>query len=96
MLGLGASVFLVRETQGHVEHEQRMLDRPAPPPWRNVFWRTTVRDHSLSAASQAGLVNNLNDGMAWGLLPLFYAAAGISFVRDRRPRRDLSRRLGGA
>jgi MFS family permease len=80
ILGLGASVFLVRETRGHVEHEQRMLDRPSPPPWRDVFWRTTLRDHSLSAASQAGLINNLNDGVAWGLLPLFYASAGLTLV----------------
>ena len=80
VLGLGASVFLVRETRGHVEHEQGMLDRPLTPPWREVFWRTTLRDHNLSAASQAGLVNNLNDGMAWGLLPLFYASAGVPLV----------------
>ncbi len=78
VLGLGASVLLVRETRAHVEHEQRIVDRPPVPPWREVFWRTTLRDRSLSAASQAGLVNNLNDGMAWGLLPLFYAAAGLS------------------
>jgi len=77
VLGLGASVLLVRETRGHVELEQRMLDRPDAPPWRDVFWRTTLRDASLSAASQAGLVNNLNDGMAWGLLPLYYASAGL-------------------
>ena len=57
-----------------------MLDRPLTPPWREVFWRTTLRDHNLSAASQAGLVNNLNDGMAWGLLPLFYASAGVPLV----------------
>ena len=50
----------------------------AAPPWREVFWRTTLRDRDLSAASQAGLVNNLNDGMAWGLLPLFYASAGLA------------------
>ena len=50
---------------------------------------------SLSAASQAGLVNNLNDGMAWGLLPLFYASAGLSLGRDRRPGRDLPGGLGG-
>jgi MFS family permease len=80
ILGAGASVFLVRETRGHVEHEQQLLDRRVPPPWRDVFWRTTFRDHSLSAASQAGLVNNLNDGMAWGLLPLFYASAGLTLV----------------
>jgi MFS family permease len=78
VLGLGASVLLVRETRGHVEHEQRLLSRPAAPPWHVVFWRTTLHDRSLSAASQAGLANNLNDGMAWGLLPLFYAAAGLS------------------
>jgi MFS family permease len=78
VLGLGASVLLVRETRGHVDHEQRLLERPAAPPWRDVFWRTSVRDRSLSAASQAGLVNNLNDGMAWGLLPLFYASAGLT------------------
>jgi MFS family permease len=78
LLGLGASALFVRETRGHVQHEQRMLDRPPAPPWHEVFWRTTLRDRDLSAASQAGLVNNLNDGMAWGLLPLYYAAAGLS------------------
>jgi MFS family permease len=78
LLGLGASVLFVRETRGHVEHEQRLVGRPDVPPWREVFWRTTLRDRSLSAASQAGLVNNLNDGMAWGLLPLFYASEGLS------------------
>jgi MFS family permease len=77
-LGLGASVLFVRETRGHVEHEQAMIERPETLRWREVFWRTTLRDHNLSAASQAGLVNNLNDGMAWGLLPLFYASAGMS------------------
>jgi MFS family permease len=77
-LGLGTSVLFVRETRGHVEHEQAMVERPPAPPWREVFWRTTLHDRDLSAASQAGLVNNLNDGMAWGLLPLFYASAGLS------------------
>jgi MFS family permease len=43
-----------------------------------VFVLTSIREPALSAASQAGLVNNLNDGMAWGLLPLYYAAAGLS------------------
>ena len=79
-LGLGASVLFVRETRGHVEHEQAMVPRPEMLRWREVFWRTTLRDRNLSAASQAGLVNNLNDGMAWGLLPLFYASAGLSLV----------------
>jgi MFS family permease len=77
-LGLGASVLLVRETSGHVAHEQATVAPVDHPSWRDVFIRTTFRDRSLSAACQAGLVNNLNDGMAWGLLPLYYAAAGLS------------------
>jgi MFS family permease len=76
-LGLGVSVLFVRETQDHVDLERRA--RPAVP-WRVAFRRTTLGDRSLSAASQAGLVNNLNDGMAWGLLPLFYASQGLSIV----------------
>jgi MFS family permease len=77
-LGLTASVFLVRETRGHVALEQG--DHMGSIPWRAVFRQTTLGDRSMSAASQAGLVNNLNDGMAWGLLPLFYAAHGLSLA----------------
>jgi MFS family permease len=77
-LGLGASVLFVRETRGYARHEQAMIVRPETLRWGEVFWRTTLRDRNLSAASQAGLVNNLNEGMAWGLLPLFYASAGLS------------------
>src|SRR5262249_41947890 len=43
-----------------------------------VFLRTSLTDRNLFAASQAGLVNNLNDGMSWGIFPLFFAAAGLS------------------
>jgi MFS family permease len=74
-LGLGASVFFVRETREHVTLEPSSA---AGLPWRTVFARTSMRDPSLSAASQAGLVNNLNDGMAWGLLPLLYASHGLT------------------
>ncbi len=42
---------------------------------------TTLREPALSAASQAGLVNNLNDGMTWGLLPLYLAPAGLSVAQ---------------
>jgi MFS family permease len=76
-LGLGVSVLFVRETREHVALESST--RPGLP-WRTVFARTSVRDPSLSAASQAGLVNNLNDGMAWGLLPLFYASHGLTLT----------------
>ena len=48
---------------------------------REVFLRTSFLDRDLSAVNQAGLVNNLNDGMAWGLFPLFYASAGLSLER---------------
>jgi MFS family permease len=72
------SGLFVRETAGHVALEQSARGNGGPAGWRQVFVRTTFTEPSLSAASQAGLVNNLNDGMAWGLLPLFYAAAGLS------------------
>jgi MFS family permease len=51
------------------------------PTPRQVFWRTTVGDANLSSVSQAGLVNNLNDGMAWGLFPLVFAAAGMDLAQ---------------
>ena len=77
ILGLCLSVAFVRETRGHVAHEEGdRSDRTIP--WRDVLVTTSVRDPSLSAASLAGFVNNLNDGMAWGLLPLYYVAAGLS------------------
>jgi MFS family permease len=74
LLGLTLSVFAVRETRGHVAHEAAMSagQRPALSQ-REVFWRTTLTDRNLSSVSQAGLVNNLNDGMAWGLFPLWFA-----------------------
>lgn len=81
-LGLGLSVLLVRETASHValESSLRAPSAHAPTP-REVFWQTTVADRNLSSISQAGLVNNLNDGMAWGLFPLFFAAANMSLGR---------------
>ncbi len=81
-LGLVLSLFLVRETSSHVAHESRSSASSAhllTP--REVFWRTTATDRNLSTVSQAGLVNNLNDGMAWGLFPLFFATANIRLDR---------------
>ncbi len=79
-----ASVFLVRETQGHALLEARQQTaQPAAsaatagPSQREIFLTTSWRDRALFACSQAGLVNNLNDGMAWGLFPLFFAARGL-------------------
>ena len=78
--GLVLSAFAVRETTPHVSAESSLygsLSAGEQPTPREVFWRTTLLDLNLSSASQAGLVNNLNDGMAWGLFPLFFAAAGM-------------------
>jgi MFS family permease len=48
---------------------------------KQVFVLTSFRERALSACSQAGLVNNLNDGLAWGLFPLLFASAGLSVAR---------------
>ena len=79
LLGLGLSAIMVRETHGHARHEARNHARQdAAISQREVFVLTSFSDRELSSVSQAGLVNNLNDGMAWGLFPLFFAAAGMS------------------
>ena len=83
MIGLGLSAILVRDTTDHVSHESALrgdVARENALTAREVFWRTTLFDRDLSSISQAGLVNNLNDGMAWGLFPLFFAAAGLDLT----------------
>jgi MFS family permease len=82
LLGLALSVLLVRDTRGHVRLEAE--SHPAPTQslsFRQVFRLTTIGDRNLFAASQAGLVNNLNDGMSWGIFPLYFAAFGLSVER---------------
>ncbi len=81
VMGLGLSIFAVRETKQHVVAEAAQSTAQSAevlPSRREVFWRTTIADRNLSSVTQAGLVNNLNDGMAWGLFPLYFSAAGIS------------------
>jgi len=77
--GLALAVLAVRDTRGHVALEAAGAAAPGPPP---SFWRivavTSLGHAGLFAACQAGLVNNLNDGMAWGLFPLLFAAHGLS------------------
>jgi MFS family permease len=77
--GLLVSALFVRDTAAHVALEQAR-DRPgddrAPPPLRAAFQDASARIPALRACSQAGLVNNLNDALAWGLVPLFLAAHG--------------------
>jgi MFS family permease len=77
-VGLVLSVFFVRETRHHVAEEARSAPAGEVLTHRALFWKTTVGDPNLSSATQVGLVNNLNDGMAWGLFPLFFAAARMS------------------
>src|SRR5438132_7710912 len=79
--GLLLSVFFVRDSRGHAQTEAMQLrssTRNTPrPSFGHVFWLVSWNDRALFSASQAGLVNNLNDGMAWGLFPLYFAAAGL-------------------
>ena len=82
LVGLALSALLVRETSTHVALEsslQHFSARRLSP--SDVFWRTTLTDRNLSSVSQAGLVNNLNDGMAWGLFPLLFAGAGMNLTQ---------------
>jgi len=79
-LGLGLSAAAVRETHGHARHEARQhhAGESGELSTRDVVVLASLRDRSLSAACQAGLVNNLNDGLAWGLFPLLFAQHGLS------------------
>ncbi|MEN3298229.1 MFS transporter [Pseudonocardia sp.] len=89
-LGLGLSSLAVRETREHARleaasHTARADGRHdhlhAQLTDRQVFVQTSFREPALSAASQAGMVNNLNDGLAWGLFPVLFAAAGLSVAQ---------------
>jgi MFS family permease len=81
-LGLLCSLVLIRDTREHVALEiSRHEQKPETIAFREVFRRTSFGDRNLFAACQAGLVNNLNDGMSWGILPLFFASHGLSIER---------------
>lgn len=81
--GLSLSIFMVRETHAHVHHEAagHRGSTKASLTEREIFKLTTWQNRNLSSATQAGLVNNLNDGLAWGLFPLMFAAAGLSIAQ---------------
>jgi len=89
LLGFILSAFFVKETHGHAKHEALLVKqdtRESPgesekPSLGRVLLITSWRDRSLFSCSQAGMINNLNDGMAWGLFPLFFAAAGLEVER---------------
>jgi MFS family permease len=82
VLGLLCSIVLIRDTREHVALEiSRHEQKPETIAFREVFRRTSFGDRNLFAACQAGLVNNLNDGMSWGILPLFFTSYGLSIER---------------
>jgi MFS family permease len=82
-LGLGLSLFFVRETRGHANHEAATHSggHGGELTTRQVFVLVSWREPALSSASQAGMVNNLNDGLAWGLFPILFATAGLSLTQ---------------
>lgn len=78
VLGLLLSAGFVRETRGHVKVEaERQGSGSGRPSLRRIFALASWRDRDLFACSQAGMVNNLNDGLAWGLLPLYFTRSGL-------------------
>src|SRR5205814_1119988 len=76
--GLLLSLVFVRDTGAHVSLEQRAHGERAQRSFRSAFVHVSLRQPVLRACSQAGLVNNLNDALAWGLAPLYLAAHGAS------------------
>lgn len=76
-LGLFTSIFLVRDTKQHVAMES---SSSTVPKLKRVFWDTTLFDRNLGSVTQAGLINNLNDGMAWGLFPIILSQKGFSIA----------------
>jgi MFS family permease len=81
ILGLFLSIGLIKETLHHARHEAKAATSTDTPPQSAIFWQTTLEDRNLSSITQAGLVNNLNDGMAWGLFPILFAASGLTFAQ---------------
>ncbi|MDX8540629.1 MULTISPECIES: MFS transporter [Mesorhizobium] len=82
VIGAVLSILLVRDTRDHLRLEASAhKQQSAPISFREVFALTSFRDRNLFAASQAGLVNNLNDGMSWGIFPLFFASFGLGVER---------------
>jgi MFS family permease len=75
LLGLLISVFFVKDTRHHVTKES--ADNNVPN-LKHIFWETTWKNKNLGSVTQAGLINNLNDGMVWGIFPILLASKGFS------------------
>lgn len=86
IIGLLMSVLMVHETREHVVQEVNLASAngshlATPLTQKEIFVRTTMKDKNLSSVTQAGFVNNLNDGMAWGLFPILFADYGLSLEK---------------
>ncbi|MEX2590853.1 MAG: MFS transporter [Chitinophagales bacterium] len=75
ILGLLGSIFLIKDTRHHVAKET-VSNKVTK--LKNIFWDTTWKDKNLGSVSQAGLINNLNDGMAWGIFPMLLASKNFN------------------
>lgn len=75
LMGFLSSLLLIKDTIHHVSVE---TESSKVPKLENIFWQTTWKNKNLGSVTQAGLINNLNDGMAWGLLPILLASKGFS------------------
>ena len=74
-LGLVGSMFFIKDTKHHVAKETVTNTIPR---LKNIFWDTTWKNKNLGSVTQAGLINNLNDGMAWGIFPILLATKGFT------------------
>ena len=75
LMGFFASWLLVKDTKRHISTETLSSKTPK---LKNIFWQTTWKNKNLGAVTQAGLINNLNDGMVWGLFPILLASKGFT------------------
>ena len=75
ILGLFGSIFLIKDTRHHVEQES---STSSVRKLKNIFWETTWKDKNLGSVTQAGLINNLNDGMTWGIFPILLATKNFT------------------
>jgi MFS family permease len=73
--GLFGSLFFIKDTKHHVAKE---MATNTVPGLKNIFWDTTWKNKNLGSVTQAGLINNLNDGMAWGIFPILLASKGFN------------------
>jgi len=76
-LGLIGSIFFIKDTKYHVAKE---TISNIIPRLKNIFWDTTWKDKNLGSVTQAGLINNINDGMAWGIFPILLSTKGFTMA----------------